>query len=167
MTKRKQPVKETGKVLGVSGAAVAALLAFAPTAEIKPPKIYPGPYLAHVVKVTDSDTYKVVIHTWPGETKAKAVRIYGVDTPEKFRPKCDREKMKALVATKFVKDRIKPGDLIELSNVFLGKFAGRIVANVTYENFKGEREDISNELIENKFAVPYFGKTKTKDWCAK
>lgn len=167
MTKRKQPVKETGKVLGVSGAAVAALLAFAPTAEIKPPKIYPGPYLAHVVKITDSDTYKVAAHTWPGETKIMSVRVYGIDTPEKFRPKCDREKMKALVATKFVKDRIKPGDLIELSNVFLGKFAGRVVANVSYENFMGEDENIGDELIENQFAVPYFGKTKTKDWCAK
>jgi len=166
MSKRKTDNKGAAVVSTVSAGALITLLAFSPTKELKPPKVYPGPYFAHVTKITDSDTYGVLVHSWPGESKTTAVRVYGIDTPEKFRPKCDLEKQKALEATKFVEDRVKVGSVIELTDVFFGKFAGRIVAKVKYENFKGEFQNVGNDLIKAQFAVPYFGKAKVKDWCS-
>lgn len=167
MTKRKtNAVGEAAKVTGISAAALAALLALSPVKELKPPKIVSGPIYAHVLKITDSDSFKVKAYPWPGSSEVTTIRVYGIDTPEKFRPKCDLEKEKALAATEFVKERIKVGDLIMLSDLFDGKFGGRTVGNVHYEDFTGAYRNIGDELISTNQAVAYFGKTKTKDWCA-
>jgi len=164
MDTRKETQKSTVVVTSGAAAIIATLVALAPIETQKPPKVYPGPYPADVLKITDSDTYKVRAHIWPGHSVIVGFRINGVDTPEKFRPKCDLEKFKAIDATRFVESRIAVGSRIQLTNVFIGKFGGRAVGDASYQTSLGWR-NIGSELISEKYAVTYHGKKKTKDWC--
>ena len=127
-------------------------------------EVYPGPYRAEVVQVIDSDTIRARVHIWPGQTVETAVRLFGVDTPEKFRPQCVREKALALRATAFVRELVKPGDVIRLRTVQHGKYAGRVVAQVGLTNANGDEVRLGRMLIDHGFARPYFGGTKTS-WC--
>jgi len=145
------------------GALALAVLAGAAEAR-KAKRSYPGPYVAEVVKVTDSDTIQAVVEVWPGVQVPAAIRLLGVDTPEKFRPKCRREKEMALAATAFVRELVQPGDRVVLRHVQLGKYAGRVVAQVMIANASGERVNLAQVLIDRGFGRPYFSGHKTS-WC--
>ena len=127
-------------------------------------EIYPGPYRAEVVKVIDSDTIRARVHIWPGMTVETSVRLFGVDTPEKFRPQCPQEKALAMKATAFVRELVRPGDMIRLRAVQNGKYAGRVVAQVYFTNVSGDEVRLGRMLIDHGFARPYFGGTKSS-WC--
>ncbi len=88
----------------------------------------PGPIVASVASVSDGDTITVNAHyPWPGTTIRIAVRINGIDTPE-MRGLCDAETELAKRARDFVVATV--GDHVELTNIALGQFAGRIIADV-------------------------------------
>jgi len=96
------------------------------------------------------------------------VRIAGIDTPEK-RPLTknadgsqrsvksrQREKSAALAARQALIDLLeKNGFMFEISDPILGKYAGRIVANVSVSNV-----DVAAYLIRQGLAKPYEGGTK-------
>ena len=126
--------------------------------------VYPGPYRAEVLKVVDSDTLRVAVDVWPGLVAPANVRLFGVDTPEKFRPKCPQEKELALRATTFVKELVAPGDTVWITQVQFGKYAGRVVGKVFVSNADGERVNLGQLLIDRGFAKPYFGGHKSS-WC--
>ena len=104
---------------------IAALLAF-PSVTYAADTI-PGPIVATVVSVYDGDTMTVNAYPWPGMTIRTAVRVNGIDTPE-IRGLCDAETELAKQARDYVRDTV--GDHVELSNVTLGKYAGRVIADV-------------------------------------
>ncbi len=116
-----------------------------------------GPYEAEVVRVVDGDTIAVKAFTYPGEIKIVSVRVEGVDTPE-LKGKCEKEKRLALKAKKFTENFV--GQRIRLNNVHLGKFAGRIVADV--ETLDGRLLD--RELIKAGLGRFYDG-GKRESWC--
>ncbi|WAP70646.1 hypothetical protein [Jiella pelagia] len=57
-----------------------------------------GPVAANVVKVRDGDTVEVEAFVWPMQSVHVAVRLRGIDAPEK-RGKCEAEKAAAARAT--------------------------------------------------------------------
>ncbi|MBT3991529.1 MAG: thermonuclease family protein [Rhodospirillaceae bacterium] len=116
-----------------------------------------GPYEAEVVRVVDGDTIAVKAFTYPGEIKLVNVRVDGVDTPE-LNGKCTKEKALAERAKKFTEDFV--GQRIRLNNVKLGKFAGRIVADV--ETLDGRLLD--RALIKAELGRFYDG-GKRESWC--
>ena len=63
------------------------------------PREIAGPVAAHVVKVRDGDTVEVEAFVWPMQSVHVAVRLRGIDAPEK-RGKCDGEKAAAARATR-------------------------------------------------------------------
>jgi endonuclease YncB( thermonuclease family) len=132
-------------------------------AAAKVKRVFPGAYRAWVVKVTDSDTIRVVVDAWPGLQVPAAVRVFGVDTPEKFRPHCPYEKKLALKATAYVKGLVHPQDVVWLRDVQWGKYAGRVVAKVDITTENGSVE-LGQLLIARGYGRPYFGKTKSS-WC--
>lgn len=99
---------------------IAALMAEAET--------LPGPIPADVVRVIDGDTVKVRAHIWVNQSVEVSVRLAGVDTPEIGRPACRAERIKADAARDAVAALV--GDELFLTNVKLGKYAGRVVANI-------------------------------------
>jgi len=116
-----------------------------------------GPVIASVVKVYDGDTITVDAHQWPQVTMRVNVRINGIDTPE-LRGKCQAEKEQAQQA----RDRTQAlaGEQVTLSQIFLGKFAGRVVANVSTD----DGTDIGQTLIAEGLARPYDGGPRA-GWC--
>lgn len=66
-------------------------------------------YDAQIVRVSDGDTIVIAAPFLPAPLKPElAVRIYGVDTPEKgFRGQCDSEKARGEAASTFTKNAIK------------------------------------------------------------
>lgn len=130
----------------------------------KPPKVFPGPYAADVVRVVDADTIEANVHLWPNQITRLAVRVFGVDTPEKRRPKCALEKEKAIAASTLVERLLPVGSRVTITDVQNGKFAGRVVAKVSFKTATGQ-DSIGDMLTRRGMAVPYFGRKKTKDWC--
>ncbi len=165
--KRKTNMGKKTKALSsvaIAGAITAALANF-PTDKHGAPKIYPGPYFAELVRVIDSDTQEYRVHVFPQQTIRVSVRTYGIDTPEKFRPQCEVEKFKAIDATTFVRSLLAQKDHINLTNIRLGKYAGRVVATVNFENETGPGHDtLAAALTRRGYAVSYFGGTKTETW---
>jgi len=120
----------------------------------------PGPVPAKVVKVVDGDTIKVLANTFPGNWVETSVRVNGIDTPE-IKGKCEEEKRLALMAKRFVISAV--GEKVELRNVFLGKFAGRVVADVVIPDSKMGK-DLGVLLVQAGLARPYTG-GKREGWC--
>ena len=131
--------------------------------------IYPGPYRAEIIKVIDGDTIEVRVPTWPGAVQVAAVRVDGLDTPE-IRSKCSnllarkRETVLANEARRFVINFLSGG--IVLRNVRLGKFAGRVIAEV--ENVNGR--SLTDALLKAKSnsgdpLAHFYDGGRRKGWC--
>ena len=118
--------------------------------------IVPGPIFADVLRVYDGDTMTVDARPWPGQTNRVSVRVNGVDTPE-IRGKCQGEKDQAVAARDFVRARVKGG--VRLRNVHLGKYAGRVVADVEING-----QNLADLLVAAGLARRYDG-GKRAGWC--
>ena len=116
----------------------------------------PAPIRATVVSVYDGDTITVDAHPWPGVTFRTSVCLNGIDTPE-IRGKCEAEKALAIRARDFVRSTV--GATVLLSNVRLGKYAGRVLADVLAGG-----ENVAGPLIREELARPYGG-GKRQGWC--
>ena len=93
---------------------------------------------------------------WPGLTARTAVRVDGVDTPE-IRGMCQAEKDMAVRARDFVRATV--GAQVQLTSVRLGKYAGRVVADVWVDGRK-----LSDLLIAENLGRPYHG-GRREVWC--
>ncbi len=120
-------------------------------------EIIPGPVTADVVSVYDGDTLTVDAHPWPQITVRTSVRVSGIDTPE-IRGKCDQEKAMAREARDLARETV--GASVTLRDVQLGKYAGRVVADVFTED--GRR--LADVLLEAGLARVYDGGERL-GWC--
>lgn len=126
--------------------------------DLKAGEILEGPVLAQVERVIDGDTIVVRAIIWPGQSIRVLVRVNGVDTPE-IRGKCPFEKKLAQFARRYVINWTLTGS-VKLKNIRLGKYAGRIIADVL--DHKGD--DLAHGLLKNKLAYAYVGGRK-ESWC--
>ncbi len=118
----------------------------------------PGPIVATVISIDDGDTMTVNAHyPWPGMTIRTAVRVSGIDTPE-IRGLCDAEKELAKRARDYVRATV--GDHVQLTNVTLGKYAGRIIADVAL----ADGRSLAALLITEGLGREYDG-GRRKGWC--
>ena len=106
---------------------------------------------AKIYNVYDGDTVKIIFE-FQGKMIKYSCRIYGIDTPE-IRTKNKEEKIKGFAARDFLSDLI----LNKILQVHLMKFDkyGRLLIKILYNN-----QDISNIMIQQGHAKPYFGGTK-------
>lgn len=130
-------------------------------------------YQGEVLRIIDSDTQEVrlTLLAAMGMTLDVHVRALGIDTPEKSRrytSKCSDDGAAEIAfakqATAWVASVIPPGAKVRVTDVGLGKYAGRTLGNLLYEDAEGEWRSLSAELIDRGYAVEYWGKTK-KSWC--
>ena len=143
-------------------AGLAVALLAAPAAAVP---VLTTQYVGVLDRIIDADTQVYRVAIWPGLAQQIAIRIDGIDTPEKLRPaKCDdggaAEKALAIEATLYVAERIQPGEEVLLRDVSLGKFAGRALAEIRL----ADGRSLGALLIGEGYAVAYDGGTKT-DWC--
>jgi len=118
-----------------------------------------GPYKADVIRVIDGDTVKLGIHLWPGLVQQVNLRLVGVNSPEKrVAPDCEKEAAKK--ASEFTQSFIDDAKIVTVSDVELGKFAGRALGRIIVEG-KG---DLGVALIAAGHAREYHGGHR-EAWC--
>jgi endonuclease YncB( thermonuclease family) len=145
------------KFLLVLLAAVIAVPAFA---QGKMPK-NSATYDAQILRVTDGDTIVIAAPFLPPPLKPQlAVRIFGVDTPEKgHRAQCPQENERAQVASKFTAAVIASGQKHQVIIYGWDKFGGRILGDILVNG-----QSIRQGLIANGLAREYYGDAKVS-WC--
>lgn len=118
-------------------------------------------YDAKVLRASDGDTVVVEALWVPAPIKKEvAIRIFGVDTPEKgFRAKCPAEDAKGLEASAFTKKLIAEAKTIQYVLYDWDKFGGRVLGDLLIDG-----KSLRELLIANGYARPYFGEAK-QSWC--
>lgn len=118
-------------------------------------------YDAQILRVNDGDTVVISAPFLPKPLKPElAVRIYGVDTPEKgFRAQCPSEDQRGQAATAFTKNAVASTQKYQVVIYGWDKFGGRILGDMLLNGVS-----LRAELIRNGFAREYFGDAK-QSWC--
>jgi endonuclease YncB( thermonuclease family) len=120
-------------------------------------------YPAVITRIIDGDTVVIKATYLPKPLRPElAVRIFGVDTPEKgSRSGCVEEDAKGHAATAFTTAAINNAKNKQVSLIMWDKYGGRILGDIILDN-----KSLRAMLIDNGFAREYFGDVK-KSWCDK
>jgi endonuclease YncB( thermonuclease family) len=118
-------------------------------------------YDAQILRVSDGDTIVIAAPFLPQPLKPElAVRIYGVDTPEKgFRGQCDSEKQRGEAASVFTKNLVNASQQRQVVLYGWDKFGGRVLGDIILNG-----QSLRSQLIANGFAREYYGDAK-QSWC--
>lgn len=118
-------------------------------------------YDAKISRVNDGDTVVISAPFLPAPLKPElAVRIYGVDTPEKgFRAKCPQEDQRGQAASQFTKNAVMKSTKHQVIIYDWDKFGGRILGDMILDGYS-----LRELLISNNYARAYFGEAK-QSWC--
>jgi endonuclease YncB( thermonuclease family) len=122
-------------------------------------------YDAKILRITDGDTVVIAAPFLPAPLKPElAVRVYGVDTPEKgFRAQCESEKQRGEAASAFTKKAIESaaaqGGKFQATLYGWDKFGGRVLGDILVNG-----QSLRAALIANGFAREYYGDAK-QSWC--
>ena len=118
-------------------------------------------YDAQIIRVTDGDTVVIAAPFLPAPLKPElAVRVYGVDTPEKgWRGQCDSEKQRGEAASVFTKGLINASQQRQVILYSWDKFGGRVLGDIILNG-----QSLRSQLIANGFAREYYGDAK-QSWC--
>ena len=118
-----------------------------------------------VHRVYDGDTIRIDLPHMPDVLGTNlGVRLFGIDAPEMRGSKCAVEKCLARGAREFLQDMIHRASNVELQDVKRVKYF-RLIANVVLTDL-GNTFDASSVLVDEGWAIPYFGGTKNVQyWC--
>ena len=118
-------------------------------------------YDAKIIRVNDGDTVVIAAPFLPAPLKPElAVRVFGVDTPEKgFRAQCPSEDQRGQAATAFTKNAVASTQKHQVILYGWDKFGGRVLGDIILNG-----QSLRQGLIANGFAREYFGEAK-QSWC--
>lgn len=118
-------------------------------------------YDANILRVSDGDTVVIEAPFLPAPLKKElAVRIFGVDTPEKgFRAKCPQEDQRGQAASAFTKQQVANSQKRQVVLYDWDKFGGRVLGDIILNG-----QSLRSMLIQNGFAREYYGEAK-QSWC--
>jgi endonuclease YncB( thermonuclease family) len=118
-------------------------------------------YDAQIVRVNDGDTVVIAAPFLPAPLKPElAVRVFGVDTPEKgHRAQCPSEDARGQAASEFTKNAVKSTKKHQVILYSWDKFGGRVLGDMILDGVS-----LRAELIRNGFAREYYGDAK-QSWC--
>ncbi len=118
-------------------------------------------YDAQIIRVNDGDTVVISAPFLPKPLKPElAVRVYGVDTPEKgHRAQCPSEDQRGQAATAFTKQAVATTQKHQVTLYAWDKFGGRVLGDIILNGVS-----LRAELIRNGFARQYYGDAK-QSWC--
>jgi endonuclease YncB( thermonuclease family) len=141
--------------------ALALVLLAVPTAALAQKTPTGVTYDTLIIRATDGDTVVIAAPFLPAPLKPElAVRIFGVDTPEKgFRGQCESEKQRGEQASEFTKLVIKSTKKHQVILYGWDKFGGRVLGDILLDGMS-----LRNLLIKNSFAREYYGDAK-QSWC--
>lgn len=118
-------------------------------------------YDAVILRVNDGDTVVISAPFLPPPLKQElAVRIFGVDTPEKgFRAQCPQEDERGKTATKFTTNLVAKSQKRQVILYGWDKFGGRVLGDIILDG-----QSLRSQLIQNGLAREYYGEAK-QSWC--
>lgn len=118
-------------------------------------------YDAQILKVSDGDTIVIAAPFLPAPLKPQlAVRIFGVDTPEKgHRAQCPSEAQRGEQATQFTTQMVQRGQKFQVTLYGWDKFGGRVLGDIIVNG-----QSVRAGLIANGLAREYYGEAK-QSWC--
>lgn len=118
-------------------------------------------YDAVILRVSDGDTVVIAAPFLPAPLKPQlAVRIFGVDTPEKgFRAKCESENQRGMAASEYTKQFVKASKQRQVVLYDWDKFGGRVLGDIILDG-----QSLRAGLIANGYAREYYGDAK-QSWC--
>jgi endonuclease YncB( thermonuclease family) len=118
-------------------------------------------YDAQILRVSDGDTIVIAAPFLPAPLKPQlAVRIFGVDTPEKGgRAQCPQEAQRGEQATKFTQQLVQSGRQFQVVLYGWDKFGGRVLGDIIVDG-----QSVRQGLIANGLAREYYGEAK-QSWC--
>ena len=118
-------------------------------------------YDTKILRVSDGDTIVIEAPFLPAPLKPElAVRIFGVDTPEKgHRAQCPQEDQRAQLASKWTSQLIAQGGKIQVTLYAWDKFGGRVLGDIIVNG-----QSVRAGLIQNGLAREYYGDAK-QSWC--
>ena len=111
-------------------------------------------YDAQIIRVNDGDTIVISAPFLPAPLKPElAVRVFGVDTPEKgHRAQCPGEAQRGEAASAFTKNAVKSTKKHQVVLYGWDKFGGRVLGDMILDGVS-----LRCELIRNGFAREYYG----------
>lgn len=138
-----------------------ALLAIVPVLAFAQKQPQGVTYDAQIVRVNDGDTVVIAAPFLPKPLKPElAVRVYGVDTPEKgHRAQCPSEDQRGQAATAFTKNAVNAAQQRQVVLYAWDKFGGRVLGDIILNG-----QSLRAMLIANGFAREYYGDAK-QSWC--
>lgn len=118
-------------------------------------------YEVTITRVLDGDTVAFQANWLPAPLKKElAIRVFGVDTPEKnHRAKCPQEDRLGQAATQFTTQAIQQSTRRQIILMSWDKYGGRVLGDVILDG-----KSLRMMLIENGYAREYYGEAKTS-WC--
>jgi endonuclease YncB( thermonuclease family) len=137
------------------------LLAFLPLVAFAQ-KQKPGVlYEVTITRVKDGDTVAFQANWLPDPLpKELAVRIFGVDTPEKgHRAQCPSEDARGKAASEFTKNAVAKSVKRQVLLMDWDKFGGRVLGDIILDG-----QSLRQMLIANGYAREYYGEAK-QSWC--
>jgi endonuclease YncB( thermonuclease family) len=144
---------------------ILALLPALALAQVVVPKTTKTPagvmYTAKILRVSDGDTVVIAAPYLPAPLKPElAVRIYGVDTPEKgYLAKCQAEKDMGELASLFTKAVVAASTQRQVTLYTWDKYGGRVLGDVILDG-----NSLRQALIAKGYAREYYGTAK-QSWC--
>lgn len=118
-------------------------------------------YDAQIIRVSDGDTVVIAAPFLPAPLKPElAVRIFGVDTPEKgHRAQCPAEAQRGEMASQYTKQLVQNGRQFQIVLYGWDKFGGRVLGDIIVNG-----QSVRQGLIANGLAREYYGEAK-QSWC--
>ena len=138
-----------------------ALLVLLPSVALAQKQPQGVTYDAQVLRVNDGDTVVISAPFLPAPLKPElAVRVYGVDTPEKgHRAQCAAEDQRGQTATAFTKNAVAKSLKRQVILYGWDKFGGRVLGDIILDG-----QSLRAMLIQNGLAREYYGEAK-QSWC--
>lgn len=118
-------------------------------------------YDTTIIRVSDGDTIVISAKFLPPPLKPQlAVRIFGVDTPEKgHRAQCPEEAARGEQASEWTKNLVKSGTRFQVTLYRWDKFGGRVLGDILVDGVS-----VRQGLIAAGLAREYYG-DKKESWC--
>lgn len=141
---------------------IAALVSVLATAPTHAQKQKQGVlYDVEITRVKDGDTVAFRASWLPDPLpKELALRVFGVDTPEKgHRAQCPAEDARGKAATQFTTNAVAKSLKRQILLYDWDKFGGRVLGDIILDG-----QSLRMMLIQNGFAREYYGEAK-QSWC--
>jgi endonuclease YncB( thermonuclease family) len=118
-------------------------------------------YDTQIIRVSDGDTIVISARFLPAPLKPElAVRIYGVDTPEKgHRAQCPAEAQRGEQASEWTRQLVASGTKFQVTLYKWDKFGGRVLGDILVDG-----RSVRQGLIAAGLAREYYGEAK-QSWC--